>query len=138
MLRPAHLFSFAEISQETNCRIPSCGSIPISVLYIWRSVEKCEYVSRLAASEEKYADATTDLSSTSIPALAHACLTMACVFWRGALMEVWNRNLSRLPSLARMPSAPRFHPAASSTALALSTLNSHFVLVDRKRDGALR
>src|SRR4029450_843127 len=111
MLRPAHLFSFAEISQETNCRIPSCGSIPIELAYIWRSVEKCEYVSTLAPSEEKYTDAHTDLSSTSIPALAHACLTMACVFWRGALMEVWNRSFRRLPALTPMPSAPRLYPA---------------------------
>src|SRR5438046_2544472 len=33
---------------------------------------------------------------------------MACVFWRGALIDVWNSILSRLPSRARMPSAPRF------------------------------
>jgi hypothetical protein len=42
-------------------------------------------------------------------------LTIACVFWRGALIDVWNTSLSFLPSLARMPSSPRFQPASSST-----------------------
>ena len=46
-------------------------------------------MSGLATSDEKYTDAVTDLSSISMPALAAACLTMAWVFWRGALMEVW-------------------------------------------------
>ena len=70
-----------------------------------------------------------------MPALAAACLTMAWFFCRGALIEVWKRNLSRLPSLARIPSAPRFQPAASRTWLALSTLNSQRVFLERKRDG---
>ena len=64
-------------------------------------------------------------SSSSMPAFAHACLTMACTFWRTELIEVWNTQLAAcLPSFARTPSAPRFQPAASSSALALSTLNS--------------
>ena len=46
-------------------------------------------MSGLAASEEKKTDAVTDFSSSSIPALAAACLTMAWVFWRGALIDVW-------------------------------------------------
>jgi hypothetical protein len=49
---------------------------------------------------------------------------MAWVFCRGALIEVWNTILSLVPSFARMPSGPRFQPACSSSALALSTLNS--------------
>ena len=61
----------------------------IVVLYIWRSAWKCEYVSGLAGSDEKNTDATTDFSSSSIPAFAQACLTIACVFCRGALMDVW-------------------------------------------------
>ena len=43
----------------------------------------------LAGSVEKYTAGTTDFSSISIPILAAACLTMAWVFWRGALIEVW-------------------------------------------------
>ena len=53
-------------------------------------------------------------------------------------MEVWYTNLSRLPSFTRTPSGPRLQPAASRIWLALSTLNSHRVLAERKRDGALR
>src|SRR5207249_5123125 len=45
-------------------------------------------MSGLAASEEKKTDAVTDFSSSSMPALAAACLTMAWVFWRGALIDV--------------------------------------------------
>ena len=63
-----------------------------------------------------------------MPALAAACLTICWFFWRGALIEVWKTILSRLPSLSRMPSAPRFQPAASRIWLALSTLNSQRVL----------
>ncbi len=47
------------------------------------------YVSGFPGSEEKYTDATTDFSSTSKPARVRACLTMAWVFCRGALTEVW-------------------------------------------------
>ena len=89
-------------------------------------------------SEAKNTDATTDFISTSMPAFAQACLTIACVFCRGALVDVWYTILRRLPSLARMPSAPRFHPAWSSSALALSTLNSHFMLPERNFGGAFR
>src|SRR5438094_785297 len=35
---------------------------------------------------------------------------MAWVFWRGALIEVWNSIRRRLPSRVRMPSGPRLHP----------------------------
>ena len=73
-----------------------------------------------------------------MPALAAACLTICCAFWRGALMEVWSSIRSRLPSLARMPSAPRFQPAASRIWLARSTLNSQRVFGDTKRAGPLR
>ena len=69
----------------------------------------------VGGSEEKNTDATTDLSSISMPGLGRRLLDDGLVFCRGALMEVWNRILSRLPSLARMPSAPRFQPAASRT-----------------------
>ena len=37
---------------------------------------------RVAGSVPKKTEATTDLISMSIPALAAACLTMAWVFWR--------------------------------------------------------
>jgi hypothetical protein len=46
-------------------------------------------VSGLPASEEKKTEAVTDFSSTSMPAFAHACLTIAWFFWRGALIDVW-------------------------------------------------
>jgi hypothetical protein len=68
--------------------------------------------------------------------LAQACLTMACVFCRGALIAVWKTKRRRLPSLTRMPSAPRRQPAASRTWFALSMLNSHRVFLDCKRGGA--
>src|SRR4029077_4260103 len=66
MLRPCHLFSFDAISQGVNCSMKSWGSGTVSVtVYIWRSVAKCGYVSRLAGSDEKYTDAVTDLISIS-------------------------------------------------------------------------
>ena len=37
-----------------------------------------------------------------------------------------------------MPSEPRFHPAASSTWLAFSMLNSNFVFGERNFDGLFR
>ena len=46
-------------------------------------------MSGFATSEEKNTDAVTDLISTSIPAFWQACLTIAWVFCRGALIEVW-------------------------------------------------
>ncbi len=94
-------------------------------------------LSGLASSEPKKTDATTVFSSMSIPALSAPCLMMACSFCRSGLIEVWSRNFSRLPSLARIPSAPRFQPASSRTSLAFSTLNSHRVFFDWKRLGAL-
>jgi hypothetical protein len=69
-----------------------------------------------------------------MPTLWQACLTMAWVFWRGALIEVWNTSFSFLPSLARIPSGPRAQPPSSSSWFALSTLNSHFVFFETKRD----
>src|SRR4029453_11639325 len=123
------------ISQGVNWSMKSWGSGMVCVtVYICRSVAKCGYVSRLAGSDEKYTDATTDLISISMPALAAACLTMAWVFWREGLIEVWYTNFSFLPSLPRMPSEPFFHPAASRIWLALSTLYSNFVLLDTKRE----
>src|SRR4026209_1034843 len=69
MLRPCHLSSFDAIAQGVNWSMKSWGSGMVSVtVYIWRSVEKCGYVSRLAGSDEKNTDATTDLSSNSMPA----------------------------------------------------------------------
>ena len=107
------------------------------MLYIWMSQKNFELVSGLATSEEKYTDAVTLFNSRSMPARWHACFTIDWTFWRGALVEVWKTYLSFLPSLTRMPSAPRFHPAASRTWFALSTLNSHLVLGERKRAGWL-
>src|SRR5262245_49880040 len=95
-------------------------------------------MSGFATSEEKKTDATTDLISMSMPARWAACLTMAWVFWRGWLIEVWYTNFSFLPSFARIPSDPFFQPAASRIWLALSTLYSHFMFLDETRDGALR
>jgi hypothetical protein len=40
-------------------------------------------------SDEKNTEACTVFSSTSMPALAQACLTMAWIFWRTELMDVW-------------------------------------------------
>src|SRR6266404_9907009 len=95
-------------------------------------------MSGLAASEEKKTDAVTDFSSSSMPALAAACLTLAWVFWRGALIDVWETIFNFLSPLARIPSAPRFQPAASRTWFALSTLNSHRVFLDAYFGGELR
>src|SRR6185503_20940643 len=108
MLRPWYLFALEAASHEQNWFMKYCGSgALIVVLYICRSALKCGNVSELAASELKNTEATTDFSSSSMPALAAACLTMACVFCRGALIEVWKTNFSRLPSLTRTPSGPR-------------------------------
>src|SRR5256885_1793472 len=112
MLRPCHLLSFEAISHDANCRMNTSGSgSPIVVVYIWRSALNFALVSGFATSDEKYTDAVTAFSSTSIPAFWHACLTIAWVFWRGALVEVWKTSFNCLPSLARMPSDPRFQPA---------------------------
>ena len=72
-----------------------------------------------------------------MPARWQACLTTCCVFCRGPLMEVWNTKRSFLPSFSRTPPAPRFQPAASRIAFALSTLNSNFAFGLRKRVGLL-
>ena len=73
-----------------------------------------------------------------MPALVQASLMMAWHFWRGPLTDVWNTNFSFTSPLARMPSAPFFQPAASSTWLAFSMLNSYLVLGLRKRGGLFR
>jgi hypothetical protein len=46
-------------------------------------------VSGFATSDEKNTDAVTALTSISMPAFWQACLTIAWVFWRGWLIEVW-------------------------------------------------
>src|SRR5205814_5041730 len=91
----------------------------------------------LPTSDEKNTDAVTDLSSMSMPAFWQACLMMACVFWRGALIEVWKTYLSCLPSFARMPSAPSFQPASSKILFALSISNLYFSLGDLNCEGWL-
>ena len=137
VLRPENLFSLVATSHDGKTRMDGCGSTSNCQAYIWRSAVKWPRLSGLASSEPKKTDATTVFSSISIPALLAPCLMMACSFCRSGLIEVWSRSFRRFPSLARMPSAPRFHPAWSRTALALSTLNSHRVFLDWKRLGAL-
>ena len=95
-------------------------------------------MSGLATSEEKNTEATTDFNSTSMPAFWQACLTMAWVFCRGPLIEVWYSSFSLLPSFSRMPSAPGFQPAASSSLAAFSMLNSHDVFLETNFSGPLR
>src|SRR5262245_14678473 len=88
-LRPAHLLAFWATSEDRNWFMKYWGSgETMVVLNIWRSAEKCGYVSALLGSEEKNTEATTDFSSTSRPALAQACLTMAWFFWRSELVDV--------------------------------------------------
>ena len=70
-----------------------------------------------------------------MPAFCAACFTIACVFWRGWLIEVWKPSFSRLPSFTRTPSAPLTQPAFSRSAAALSGLNSYRVVFERKRSG---
>src|SRR6201996_3074110 len=126
-----HLFcscqplAFWHASHDTHCCMKRSGSVPARVLRnISMSAKNLPYVSGLVRSDEKNTEACPVFSSSSMPALPHACLTMACTFWRTELIEVWKTSFRRLPSLARTPSPPRFQPAASSSALALSTLNS--------------
>src|SRR5262249_22166065 len=72
MFVPCHLFSLVATFQEQNTSMKSAGSGCVCVVvYIWRSVEKCGKVSGLATSEEKNTDATTDFSSTLMPAFWH-------------------------------------------------------------------
>jgi hypothetical protein len=73
-----------------------------------------------------------------MPAFWQACLMIAWVFWRGALIDVWNTNFSLVSPFARTPSEPRFQPAASSTLFAFSTLNSQRVFFELKRWGLFR
>ena len=91
----------------------------------------------MAASEEKNTEPVTDFSSISMPALAAACLMIAWVFWRGALIEVWNSSFKRLPSLTRTPSEPLAQPASSRSALALAGSNAKRVPFETKRSGPL-
>ena len=65
-----------------------------------------------------------------MPARLKACLMIDCIFWRIGWFTAWNSTFIRLPSFARTPSAPLFHPAASRIEFALSTLNSHRVFGD--------
>src|SRR5262245_1658264 len=88
-------------------------------------------------SEEQKTDGATEFSSMLMHAFWQACLTIAFVFCRGVLIDVWNTNFSFLPSLALMPSGPFFQPPASSIWLALSTLNSHLVVLETNRSGLL-
>ena len=85
----------------------------------------------MATSEEKKTDAVTDFSSMSMPAFWHACLTIAWVFWRGALIEVWYTNFSFLPSFARTPSGPRFQVITHL----FSTAHNHHVRLKVGLDG---
>src|SRR4051812_17341566 len=90
MLRPCHLLSLAATSHETNwLRNVSGSGCVIVVVYICRSQPKCGKVSQLATSEEKNTDAVTAFTSMSMPAFWQACFTIAWVFWRGVLIEVW-------------------------------------------------
>ena len=73
-----------------------------------------------------------------MPARAAACFTIACVFCRSALADVWYSILSRLPSFVRIPSLARFQPAASRIWFAFSTLNSHRMFGERNRVGPFR
>src|SRR6188474_1533138 len=121
MLRPCHLLAFCEISAVVHWFMNRSGSgCGIVVLYICRSEKNFVYVSGFATSLEKYTEATTLFSSTSMPAFWHACFTIAWHFWRGALIEVWKTNLSFLPPFSRMPSEPFFQPAFSRMSAALS------------------
>ena len=86
-------------------------------------------MSQLAGSDAKNTDATTDFSSSSMPALAAACFTIACVFWRTALIEVWYTIFSFLPSFVRTPSDPFFQPAASRIWFALSDVQLPLVVL---------
>ena len=59
------------------------------------------------------------------PTGAHACISTCCANSRcGEAAVVLLVNSSRTPSLLRTPSAPRFQPADSSAARALSRLYS--------------
>src|SRR5262245_31239349 len=138
MFRRLHLFSRLGISHEQNWDMKNCGSSPVNVVNIWRSARKRTLVSALLGSAEKNTEAGMDFTSTSMPARATACLTTIWIFWTLEFVAAWKRGLSRLPSLARTPSAPRAHPDSSRMRLALSTLKSHHVFRERKRSGALR
>ena len=81
-------------------------------------------MSGFASSEEEYTDAVTALISTSMPAFWHACLTIAWVFCRGVLIVVWKTTFSLTPFFSRIPSESGFQPAASSSSIACSMLNS--------------
>src|SRR5262245_60870237 len=87
--RNPHRFDFWAAWPDRNWFMKNCGSgETIPVLYICMSAEKWLRVSALAGSDEKNTEATTDFSSTSRPALAQACLTMAWFFWRSELVDV--------------------------------------------------
>ena len=90
MLRPCHLFSLLRdlpraelVHEELRVGLRHGRRVHLHV-----GVELGVGV-RVGDVDEKNTDAVTDFSSRSMPALAQACLTIAWVFWRGALIEVW-------------------------------------------------
>src|SRR3989442_3130600 len=77
-LRPAHLFSFWAISQDTKGSMNRWGSgEPLLKLYICRPAEKLDDVSRFARAVEKNTAGTIGFTSSSIPGLPAPCLTSA-------------------------------------------------------------
>jgi hypothetical protein len=89
MLEPVHWFAFCATSQEQNSRMKACGSGCLwNLPSTWRSAEKCAAGSGLPGSELKHTESTTGFSSTSIPARAQACLTMAWIFSNGVIVWV--------------------------------------------------
>ncbi|MCY1238740.1 hypothetical protein D9M72_514960 [compost metagenome] len=79
------------------------------------------------------------LFSIRTPIEAKSASMMSWVVSRIELNEVWKTNVSGTPSLSRTvsPSVSR-QPASSSSARALSRLNSQLVLCDAKEAGATR
>jgi hypothetical protein len=89
-LRLAHLLAFCDICSVVNCSMKNCGSGCVMVVVnICMSAQNFWYVSGFAKSLPKNTEATTLLSSRSMPALVQASLMMAWHFWRGPLTEVW-------------------------------------------------
>ena len=117
-------------SRRTGARVAgftrSCGSVSAvrngvsSLSSSSKSGRKIAWVAtgRLCADESTIASAAWVLSGC----------------W---VIEVWKSNLSFWPFLARMPSLPLTQPAFSRRSTALSTLNSNFVVLERKRSGLL-
>ena len=90
LFRLCHLLAFCESSDERNWRMLPAGSCEPNIhVNICMSAQNFPKVSGLPTSDEKKTDAATDFNSRSMPAFCAACLTIACSFWRVALMEVW-------------------------------------------------